>query len=236
LANIPTLDALGMADLDRKMIEEYHVDLLMMMENAGKALAVQSKRLLGTLTNARILVLAGKGNNGGGGLVAARHIHNWGGDVDVGLSSPANELKEIPARQAQILEAMGLRLKERIGKDEVGRFDLIIDALLGYNQSGPPRGRVGELVDLASASQTPTLALDVPTGLDPDTGTPYTPCIRAKQTLTLALPKTGLLKSEAKPYVGRLFLADISVPREIYAGLGIVQASLFAADYIIPIN
>jgi hydroxyethylthiazole kinase-like uncharacterized protein yjeF len=233
---VPSVNVSEMTELDRKMIEEYRIDLLLMMENAGKALAVQSLRLMGSMTRRKILVLAGKGNNGGGGLASARHLNNWGADVEIVLSSSRNNLKDAPARQAQILENMGVPLKENVSQAEAGRFHLIIDALLGYNQKGAPRDKVAEFVELANMSRIPILALDIPTGLDPEKGIPNNPCIRAKQTLTLALPKIGLLTPEAKPYVGRLFLADISVPREYYSSLGIDQRSLFASDFIIPIE
>jgi len=233
---IPEVDTSEMIELDRRMIDEYRIDLLLMMENAGRALAVQSLRFLGSLMGAKILVLAGKGNNGGGGLASARHLHNGGADVEVVLSSPRKELKEAPARQAQILEAMKIPPRNSINEEEASGFQLIIDALLGYNQKGPPRGRVAELVELANKSRVPILALDIPTGLDPESGFPNDPCIRAKQTLTLALPKIGLRKPDAQPFVGRLFLADISVPREFYSNFGIDPRSLFSSDFIVPLN
>ncbi len=223
--------------LDRRLIEEYYIDLALMMENAGKALAVQSVRLLdGSLVNKTVLVLAGKGNNGGGGLVAARHMHNWGANVQVILSSPKGELKDAPGKQSRILEAMGIRTLEDRNLASARQIHLVVDALLGYNQKGDPRGRVADLVQMANESDAPVLSLDIPTGLDPDKGVPNNPCITATETLTLALPKKGLLRPEAKPYVGKLFLADISVPREIYKDLGVDHGSVFAVDFIVSLE
>lgn len=218
------------------MVAQYHVDLLQMMENAGRALAIQSRRLLGgSLEGRRIVVLAGKGNNGGGGLVSARHMHNWGGDVETVLSSARKELRQAPAKQLEILESMDLLVHEESAKLNLSRFDLIIDALLGYNQKGDPRGKVAELIHLANSSGRRILALDIPTGLDPDTGQQNNPCVRATQTLTLALPKQGLLEEKAKEYVGELFLADISIPRQYYHSLGLGENSIFAEDSIVAI-
>ncbi len=210
-----------MADLDRMLLEDYHIELQMMMENAGKALAAQASRLAGdSILNKRVLVMAGKGNNGGGGLVAARHLHNWGAGVEVALASSIHELRDVPARQLLILHGMKVPILEASATVETDDFDLIIDALLGYNQKGDPRGRIAQLVSLANNSGKRILALDIPTGLDPDSGSPHEPCVKATQTLTLAFPKSGLLNKHAKTFVGQLFLADISVPRELYFKFG----------------
>ncbi len=228
------MTAREMAEIDRRTMEEFHIDLTMMMENAGRVLALQSRRMLGSLERKSVLVMAGKGNNGGGGLASARHIHNYGTDVEVILSCRRNELKELPARQFQILETMGVRTSANIGNLRVSDYDLIIDSLLGYNQRGDPRGEVAGLVEIANESRKPIIALDVPTGLDPDRGTPNKPCVRATQTLTLALPKKGLLEDRANQYVGKLFLADISIPRILYRELG-VSESIFSGSEILSI-
>lgn len=231
---VPAVTPAQMAEIDRRVIEDYHIDLLMMIENAGRALAVQARRMLGgSVEGWRILVLAGKGNNGGGGLVSARHLHNWGANVEVVLSDARSELKKATAIQLAILLSLGMSVPYDV---EMRDFEILIDALLGYNQKGDPRGTIAELVEEANSSQQPTIALDIPTGLDPLTGHPNQPCIRATQTLTLALPKTGLLTSEAKGYVGELFLADISVPPEIYSEFTQNPKPLFASDTIIRIE
>ncbi len=218
---IPTLTSKEMADLDTKLTEDYHIGLQMMMENAERTLAVQASRLAGgSVLNKRVLVMAGKGNNGGGGLVAARHLHNWGARVEVALASSVHELKDVPAKQLLILHSMKIPILEASATIKMKDFELIIDALLGYNQKGDPRGRIAQLVSMANNSGKPILALDIPTGLDPDDGSPHETCVKATQTLTLAFPKSGLLNKHAKAYVGQLFLADISVPRELYLKFG----------------
>ena len=237
MARIPSVSSSQMSELDKKMIREYCIDLLQMMENAGRALAIQSSIILGeSLLGKKIIVLAGKGHNGGGGLAAARHIHNSGADVKIILSSKEEELKEAPAKQLAILERMRIPMVERFQERDLSNYDLIIDALLGYNQKGNPRGKVADLVTAANSSGRKILALDIPTGLDPDTGHANQPCIKADQTLTLALPKHGLVRGSARPYVGQLYLADITVPREYYESLGIEGRPIFADGYIVPID
>jgi NAD(P)H-hydrate epimerase len=118
---------------------------------------------------------------------------------------------------------------------EIAHSALVLDGLLGYSLAGAPRGHAATLIAAANDSRVPILALDVPSGLSAETGQPFEPTIRAHQTLTLALPKLGLLASRARPFVGELFVADISVPRELYARLGLVIGSLFAETDIVSL-
>jgi NAD(P)H-hydrate epimerase len=231
---VPAVTPAEMAEIDHRAMEEFHIDLMLMMENAGSALAIQTKRLLqGSTEGWRILVMAGKGNNGGGGLASARHLHNEGAQVEVVLSTSQEDLKDAPAKQLSMLPRLAIPVREAV---EVRDFELIIDALLGYNQRGDPRGRTAELVEEANNSSRLILALDIPTGLDPLIGHPNQPCIRAAQTLALALPKTGLLQAEAREYVGELFLADIGIPPELYLEFTKGEKSIFTEDLIVRID
>lgn len=121
------------------------------------------------------------------------------------------------------------------GDVDLSQADLILDALIGYGLTGNPRGAAAEWITWANGAGRPILALDAPSGLDATTGQPGQPCIRAAVTLTLALPKTGLLTPEARPLVGELYLADISVPPELYRRLGIEIGSLFNDDTIVRV-
>lgn len=231
--SIPALTTAQMAEVDRLMIEEYGIMLIQMMENAGRNLAEQARRMLdGNLSGRKIVVLCGAGNNGGGGMVAARHIHNRGANVEVKFAGGPARLKDVPAHQWRILQTMGLAEND---DPDLARTDLIIDALIGYGLSGDPRKATAEWIVQANVSGRPILALDVPSGLDATTGIPASPCIRARATLTLALPKTGLLMPSARPFVGDLYLADISVPPQLYQRLGIQASPLFNEDVIIRI-
>jgi NAD(P)H-hydrate epimerase len=96
------------------------------------------------------------------------------------------------------------------------KIRVIIDALLGYNIKGNPRESTAVLIRYANETGKPIVALDLPSGLDPDTGKAFNPCIRATSTLTLALPKTGLMVETARSYVGDIYLADIGIPKEVY--------------------
>ena len=231
--DIPVLTTPQMVEVDRLMIEEYQIELIQMMENAGRNLAELARRDLGGLVVGKsIALLCGAGNNGGGGLVAARHLHNWGANVSLILAFDPSRLKEIPAHQWRILTQMGLDSNK---ESDLPKADLILDALIGYGLSGDPRQPVAELIDKANNTGRPILALDAPSGLDTTSGIPGDPCIKAAATLTLALPKMGLLTREVKDNVGDLYLADISVPPELYQHLGIEVSNLFEKDTILKV-
>ena len=229
--HIPALTTEQMIEVDRLMIEEWGKSLIQMMENAGRNLAELSKRLLQNVKENKIVVLCGAGNNGGG-MVAARHLHNWGADVNVILAGDENRLKEVPAHQWNILKRMEMTSTD----SDLGKADLVIDAMLGYRAKGNPREPMAVWIQRVNKSKVRTLALDAPSGLDTTTGIPSTPCIRAHSTLTPALPKTGLLTPEAKSVVGELYLADISVPAELYQSLNINITFPFVTDKIIKLS
>ena len=232
--DIPVLSTEQMVEVDRMMIEEYQITLIQMMENAGRNLAELARRMLGgQVSDSSIAILSGAGNNGGGGLVAARHLQNWGAEISLVLAFEPAKLKEIPAHQWHILQKMGIKLDE---EPALQKADLIIDALIGYGLSGDPRQPVARWIDQANNSGNPILALDAPSGLDTTSGIPGNPCINAAATLTLALPKTGLLTHQAAEYVGELYLADISVPPDLYRQIGIEVPKLFEVDTIIKVS
>lgn len=230
---IPVITTDQMVEVDRLMIQEYGIQLIQMMENAGRNLAEQARRMLGgDLAGRRVAVLCGKGNNGGGGMVAARHLRNRGAAVQVRLTGDPADLKGVPKQQWRILRAM--QLPEPDERD-LQQVDLIVDAMIGYGLSGDPRGQIAEWVARANASLRPVLALDAPTGLNTTSGTAGRPTARAAATLTLALPKTGLVSEPARFYVGELYLADIGVPPELYRRLKLEVPILFERDTILRI-
>jgi len=231
---IATLTTEQMAEVDRLMIEEYGILLIQMMENAGRNLAEQAWRMMdGELPGRRVVVLCGKGNNGGGGMVAGRDLHHRGTEVSVKLAGDPAGLKEIPAHQWDILQVMALTQAD---DPDLVEADLIVDAIIGYGLAGNPRGEAADWIRRANAAGRPILALDAPSGLDTTSGKAGEPCIRATVTLTLALPKTGLVTPAAQEVVGELFLADISVPPELYGRLGLEVGPLFAAGPIVQVG
>src|SRR5260370_39380486 len=228
-----------MREVDRLMTEEAGVSLLQMMENAGRCLATHARGMVGGDARGRkVVVRAGRGGNGGGGLAAARRLVGWGAAVTVVAAQSRDEMRGVPAQQLSILEWIGVPV--RFGADGITELftgaDLVIDALIGYSLRGAPAGTLAALIRYANASGRPMLALDLPSGLDGDRGEPSDPTIRATETLTLALPKRGLLAPAARPWVGRLHLADLSEPAEVYRRLGLTVGPIFSESDIIPID
>jgi len=233
-AEIPSLSRAQMVEVDRLMIEVYGIALIQMMENAGLRLAELARRLLGgKVAGKQVAVLCGTGGNGGGGMAATRHLSNWGANARAILAADPGSLRGAPAEQWRSLQALELI---DAPATEPSRPDLILNALIGYGLAGPPRGEPRRWIEWALAGQAPVLALDAPSGLDADSGEPASPTIRAAATMTLALPKIGLRQSQARPFVGALYLADIGVPPELYRHLGLQVGPLFAQQAILRLD
>ncbi|MFQ5426037.1 MAG: NAD(P)H-hydrate epimerase [Gaiellales bacterium] len=231
-AGLPVLDLEQSREMDRIMIEDLGITLERMMENAGRSLAlVASERLGGDVAGRRLLVLAGTGGNGGGGLVAARHLANAGADVVVLLPAGPEQLTPVPRVQHNILRAMGVPVT--LAAEDVPPV-LMIDALLGYGLSGPPREPAAALI--VSTRGQRVVSLDVPSGLEVGSGRLREPFVRAEATVALAAPKLGLLDPANGCAVGDLYLADISVPPLVLERLGFGPEPLFAEAPIVRVT
>ena len=215
---VPYLSTDQMREVDRLMIDVYHIKLIQMMENAGRHLAtVARERFLdGDPQHKQIIVLAGKGGNGGGALVCARWLHNAGAQVKIVLTATQEALQPVPAHQLKILHQMGVPIirAEHITNDM--KSDLVIDGLIGYSLKGNPREPIAGLIRTINAIDSPTLSLDTPSGLNTADGTISDPTIQATATMTLALPKDGLRYETSRSVIGELYLANISVPPKLY--------------------
>jgi NAD(P)H-hydrate epimerase len=216
---LPYLSTDQMREVDRLMIEVYRIELVQMMENAGRHLAALARErfLGGNLRHKHVVVLAGTGGNGGGALVCARWLHNAGAQVTVLLATAAEEFTAVPAHQLDILHQMGVSIIQADRFSEAVKPELIIDGLIGYSLRGAPREPLASLIRATNTLDRPVLALDTPSGLDTATGTVSEPTMRATATLTLALPKEGLRHATARSVVGELYVANIAVPPALYA-------------------
>jgi NAD(P)H-hydrate epimerase len=237
---VPYLTAKQMIEVDRAMVEDFKIQLIQMMENAGRNLAhlARERFLDGDPHGKRVVVLAGTGGNGGGALVCARHLHNHGARIQVYVTKPGADFSPAAGHQLDILYRMGVSVAQADAAARAETPDLVIDGVIGYSLKGAPRGTAADLIRWANAQAAPILALDAPSGVDTTTGTVFDPAIRATATMTLALPKEGLHAPGAQTQVGELYLADISVPPSLYAepALGLQVGHLFARSDIIRLR
>jgi NAD(P)H-hydrate epimerase len=234
---VPYVTTDQMREVDRAMIEDFRIELIQMMENAGRNLAhlARSRFFSGDPRDKRVVVLAGTGGNGGGALVCARWLHNYGAQASVFVARPDEDFTPIPARQLDILRRMKAPVSQAAEVTRETPPDLIIDGVIGYSLQGAPRDTVAEMIRWANGQDAPVLSLDAPSGVDTTTGTVYDPAIKATATMTLALPKEGLRAPIAAAQVGELYLADIGVPPSLYSrpALGLQVGPIFAECDII---
>ena len=243
-SDVPSVTVAQMTEVDRSAIEDFGITLLQMMEQAGSHLAeLVSAETEGALADRSVVVVVGPGNNGGGGLVAARHLANRGARVRVVLARPVLRMSEAGRHQLATLIAMGTDCcvaTYDLADDELGEAlasaDTIVDALLGYSSQGAPYGEVERLLGCIVDADRPIISLDIPTGLDPDTGGALGATVTATATLTLALPKTGLSRGEGPNRAGRVYLGDLGLPEALYTALGIQVGRPFAAGRIVRLD
>ncbi len=216
---IPVVTAQEMSNIDNRAIQEYGIPSTCLMEAAGAKSAQKIWEKYGR-AGLRVLIVCGKGNNGGDGFVVARHLLNAGADVDVAALFPLREATGDPAIFLKSLEKMRIPIFE-VAEDntslleEMGNnADLIIDAILGTGFRPPARGLPEEAVRILSASETPIVAIDMPSGLDSTTGRAELPYINAKVTLALSALKRGHLLMPAAEHVGEVLSLDIGIPQE----------------------
>lgn len=191
-----------------------------LMENAGGALARAAVSLAGP--DGRFFVLCGTGNNGGDGLVAARHLHGLGRAVFVELLGEASELTGDAGRNHRALVASGLTVAPISEDAPIGPGDVVIDALFGTGLSRAPEGRFADAIGRISvwrASGAKVVAADLPSGLHGDTGVPFAPCVTADVTTAFGFLKLGQVLEPGASRSGRIELVDIGIPRAAHAVL-----------------
>jgi hydroxyethylthiazole kinase-like uncharacterized protein yjeF len=212
-----------MREVDRRTQEEFDIPATILMENAGRAVFQNAMEMLIENQEKKVTVVCGRGNNGGDGFVAARHLMNSGIDVSIFLVAVVRELKGEAAanyhRAEKVAKTMG-KVIEVLNEENLSSFEdkleetsLIVDGIFG---TGLAR-EVGEpekgIIQLINDSEKPVLAVDVPSGLDAANGNVLGVCIKASKTVTFARPKTGFIGNEK--YTGEMITADISIPRAL---------------------
>ena len=212
-------------ELDRAAIEDYGVPGAVLMENAGVAVVEAAVGMTGPASDPLVVLLCGKGNNGGDGYVIARHLHNRGYGVRVFLTHAPDEIGGDARVNLDIIRKMSGIPRTVISagpawadlENSLAEADLIIDALLGTGLQSNVREPFDSLIQLINGASKPTLSVDIPSGLSADTGQTMGHCVRATRTVTFALVKKGLLMGGGPERSGELLLAEIGIPIELLA-------------------
>lgn len=213
-----------MQAVDRAAIERFKIPRILLMEQAGKAVAEQVQRRVRTTPPAHrpIIACCGIGFNGGDGLCAARYLASWGYPVRVVLAGTAAHLKDEPAIYLRILRALGVPIQELTNERRLDALSrawrhaaVIIDAVLGIGLRGPVRPLQASLIAAINHARRRVVAVDVPSGLDADTGLPQPVAVRATVTVTFGLPKIGCLRAQGPAHVGTLIIEEIGFPQTL---------------------
>lgn len=204
-------------DLDNKIKEKFGISTLLLMENAGRAVAEESIKN----NPKKVLVVCGTGNNGGDGLVSARHLLARGVCVEIYLLGRIQEIKNEAKTNLEIL----LRLKQKVielnphnlsrFKSKVFKADLIIDALLGVGLKGEVRKPYQQAIELINNSKAYILSVDIPSGLDANKGQALGCCVRADKTVTFVARKRGMVLGDGPKYCGKVVVVDLGVPLRV---------------------
>lgn len=226
---VPSVTVGQMREIDRIAIDDQTPNLYQMMENAGRSLAmVVTGRLGEDWSSIPISVLVGPGGNGGGGTAAARHLANRGGDITL-ITSRQPRPDTILQQQLDIYMKTAGRLMESL----TGDTGLIVDALVGYGLDDAPRGVIAEMIIAINEADVPVVSLDVPSGVDGDTGRAPGRAVVADETLTLALPKAGLGAAQS----GDIWLTDLGIPLGVFKRVGVeVPPRIFEVGPLVHLN
>ena len=224
--NMKVVTATEMRQIDQDTIEGIGIPSIVLMETAGSAIVRAIERHYPTCQ--RIGIFAGKGNNGGDGIVIARQLAHVGRDVHLFLVSPSDSFTGEAQINLQIAENLGLPIEkvldekegwkrgsEEVWKDWIANCELFVDAIFGTGLRGTVRAPIAAVINAINRLPTPTLSVDLPSGLDADTGHPLGTCVRADRTVTIGLPKRGLLMHPGAELAGKLEVVDIGFPEQV---------------------
>ena len=220
----PSLSRDQVREVDRRAIEDYGIAGIVLMENASLGLFNCAEQILTQRASAaRVAIVTGTGNNAGDGFALARHLHNAGYLPSIMIVGQESRIGGDARTNLEIIKRMGLDLKlvsqdqqglAQLG-DELQKADLVIDAIFGTGLSGTVRGFYRNVIEEINASSTAVLAVDIPSGLDCDTGQPLGLAVRAQTTVTFVAKKIGFDAPDAEAYTGKVLVVDIGAPKEL---------------------
>lgn len=207
-------------ELDRLAMEDYGIPSIVLMENAGRAVAQEVMKILKGLRDPRVCVVCGLGNNAGDGFVAARHLIDRGIKTRVFLAGKEKLLKDDAAVNDQILKKLKCPMREfqRLDRSVISRIaaaDVVVDAIFGVGLNREVRGLFRAVIEAINQKAKCVVSVDVPSGLDGTTGRIYGVCVKAAATVTFSFAKKGFFYRDGPQYVGRIVVADIGIPSQV---------------------
>jgi len=215
------VDRKTIRELDRIAVERFTVPSIILMENAGRGAAEIIAEKYPFRARLKVLVVAGKGNNAGDGFVVARHLSNKGYAVRVATLAKKEKYRGDAQTNLRVLFRLGVPVKDCTGPassatllKELEDASLVVDAIFGTGLSGDVRPPMRDAIEAINSSQKPIVSLDIPSGLDADSGLVLGSAVRATHTITFALPKKGFFIGEGPEYTGELHLCDIGIAAE----------------------
>ena len=233
------LDTAQMRDADRRTIDEIGIPSIVLMENAGRAVAGAVEARFAPADRGRVTVLCGRGSNGGDGLVAARVLAERGAAVAVALLGRAAEVRGDARTNLDVARRLGLSVTEAPDapawdacRPRVEAADLVVDALVGTGLRAPLEGLLAAVAADVNAAGRPVVAVDLPSGLSADTGACIGTCVTARVTVTLGAPKVPLVVSPAAERAGEMVVADIGIPAGVVDELAGPRVELLTRDLL----
>lgn len=217
--------SMQMKSIDRRAMREWGIPGIVLMENAAAALMSEMEAFFGSLSGLRVCIVCGKGNNGGDGLALARRLSIRGVDVRVALLARFSEVSGDAKINLDILRKCGIPIISNATRqdvfDLVSASDVVVDAIFGTGLSSPLAGRFSQAVEIINTSGLPVVSVDVPSGIDADTGRVMGAAVAADLTVTMGLLKPGLLLGSGPLYAGSVRVADIGIPRGVIEEEGV---------------
>jgi NAD(P)H-hydrate epimerase len=203
-------------EIDRQAAGYYDIPGIILMENAARAVVDVAMQMLADVKYPRVSIVCGGGNNGGDGYAVARHLHNRDIRIDVVVAADPERYEGDALTNFSIADLMGLLNKEMYRppvSEIIVQADLVIDALFGTGLTSPPRDKT--LIESINSFRKRVLAIDLPSGMNCDTGEPMGACVKATRTVTFVAEKAGFANPASKEFTGEVTVGDIGCPREL---------------------
>jgi NAD(P)H-hydrate epimerase len=230
-----------MKEIDRKAIEETGIPGIVLMENAGRGTVDEIEREFGSVVSKKVVIVCGKGNNGGDGFVIARWLIKREANVSVFLIGRQKDISGNARINLNILRKMNTQVREVIDEDGLPPLkesfkdaDVVVDAIFGTGFKGDVKGIIARIVDLINKKNAPIVSVDVPSGVNSENGSVENVCVKATLTCTMCLPKRGLYLYPGRMYRGKLQVIDIGTPHSLFDNISVELTDISLASSILP--